>query len=447
MITSENEQELLQKIYIGQNIRKEGILRSEIENTNHLSTLLKQGLLKENHWYLYQVLTTNKGSNLGKKMVTERIEKIEEQIKIQLNNIPKQSLNFFIRKFILKKLDFSTKKPYLGTDSWEDKVLSDDRIWILWNKLFTILMNFDLCVKTFYYVSTRNGELRDLHYVISTELQGFLSTQHYSFDVIQNQEDVLRLYPYLRSAKRYLNSDDIDYARQKCYELLGEFSINEKRLAGIIHDMSEKKITSEYNGFLSEKKPFSLLDPSRFDIYLEKNLIEPAIDIILGGEITLREYLVKAAFPDPTEVKMEHGFLDSGELGNFYILISDFERQLREVIKEKLGKGWIKRIENDLPNIFKNWGEKRRKDTRWGIESEKDLINYSDLGDYIEILKKYKRMFSLGDDDMGDIIAHLKIWYNHGRNPIMHARTINKQKYFTSKSAIDFLYEWMNRIK
>ena len=55
---------------------------------------------------------------------------------------------------------------------------------------------------------------------------------------------------------------------------------------------------------------------------------------------------------------MEHGFLDSGELGNFYILISDFERQLREVIKEKLGKGWIKRIENDLPNIFKNWGEK-----------------------------------------------------------------------------------------
>lgn len=150
---------------------------------------------------------------------------------------------------------------------------------------------------------------------------------------------------------------------------------------------------------------------------------------------------------DPTEVKMEHGFLDSGELGNFYILISDFERQLREVIKEKLGKGWIKRIENDLPNILKNWDEKRRKDTRWGIESEKDLINYSDLGDYIEILKKYKRMFSLGDDDMGDIIAHLKIWYNHGRNPIMHARTINKQKYFTSKSAIDFLYEWMNRIK
>ena len=44
MITSDNEQELLQKIYIGQNIRKEGILRSEIENTNHLSTLLKQGL-------------------------------------------------------------------------------------------------------------------------------------------------------------------------------------------------------------------------------------------------------------------------------------------------------------------------------------------------------------------------------------------------------------------
>lgn len=92
-------------------------------------------------------------------------------------------------------------------------------------------------------------------------------------------------------------------------------------------------------------------------------------------------------------------------------------------------------------------GKKRKKDERWGIDSEKDFMNYADLGDYIEIIKKYRNMFSNGDDELGEIITHLKIWYNHGRNPIMHVRTVDKQKYYTTNSAIQFLLEWMSRKK
>ena len=121
------------------------------------------------------------------------------------------------------------------------------------------------------------------------------------------------------------------------------------------------------------------------------------------------------------------------------------ERRLRYFIKEKLGKGWMKRVENDLPNIPNNWEEKKRRDERWGLESEKDLMNYADLGDYIQVIKKYDRVFTDGEDDLGAIITHLQIWYNHGRNPVMHARTVNRQKYYTTLSAIDFLCEWMRR--
>jgi hypothetical protein len=124
-------------------------------------------------------------------------------------------------------------------------------------------------------------------------------------------------------------------------------------------------------------------------------------------------------------------------------MVSSFERQTRDFIKEKLGKGWEKRVENDVPKVYESWIQKSEKDKRWGIDPEKELVNYSDLGDYIAILRQYSRTFSSNDEDLGDIITHLKIWYNQGRNPIMHSRTVNKQKFYTTKSAVDFLLEWM----
>jgi len=38
--------------------------------------------------------------------------------------------------------------------------------------------------------------------------------------------------------------------------------------------MSEKNITSEYRGLLSEKKPFDVINPNLFQIYLDENLIK-----------------------------------------------------------------------------------------------------------------------------------------------------------------------------
>lgn len=444
MDTSAQEQEVLLKIYIGQNIRKEGMLQSEINEKQQVQTLLSKGLIKENHWYLYQLLTTDEGSELGKKLISGRIKEREEQLQNNIQDIPEKAFGFFIKRYVSRKMVFSTEKPRWSL-MWNDRILLDGRIWVLWDELFSALETLGLCIKTYDYVSTRGGERRDMCYVISSEIREFLVKQRAPPDFTHNQEDTLKLYPILLSANRILATDDVDYARQQCYELLKSNSITENQIAGIINDMSKNRITSEYRGLLSEIKPFDVIDPNRFRIYLDKNLIEPAVNILLekGGEI--KDYTIKEDIPSLSEVKIELGILDSKELGDFYILVSSLERQLREFIKEKLGIGWMKRIENDFPDIARDWEEKSQRDKKWGIEPEKDLMSYADLGDYVQVIKKYKRMFSDGDEDLGSIIAHLQIWYNHGRNPIMHARTVNQQKYFTTKSAVEFLHEWMHR--
>lgn len=437
-------QEVLLKVYIGQNINRSGILQSQIKDEEQKQILLSESLIKENHWYLRQFLTTDKGSTLGKTLVEKRIEERENQLQTKLQDIPSKVLGFFVKRYVSKKLVFRTQKPYF-MDLWEDRILTDGRIWILWDKFFTSLESVGLCIKTFDYVSTRGGELRDLCYVISSEIQEFLINRYSLSDFTPNQEETLKLHPVLMLANRILATDDIDYARQRYYELLKTHSVTEGQLAGIVNDMNKERITSEYRGLLSEKKTFEVTNPIGFQVYLDTNLIEPAVNILLerGGKI--KEYVIEEKIPSLSEVKAERGFLDFDELGVFYITVSSLERELREFIKEKLGKGWIKRIENDIPNVVKRWKEKEKRDAKWGIDPELDLMNYADLEDYIEIISKFDRMFADNDRDIGNITTQLEIWYNHGRNPLMHSRTVTRQKYDTARSAIDFLKQWMRR--
>jgi len=147
----------------------------------------------------------------------------------------------------------------------------------------------------------------------------------------------------------------------------------------------------------------------------------------------------------PQEIPVEQ--LPAEDLGNFYLLISSFERELRGFIKEMLGKGWIKRLEHELPDIVKRWKEREYRDIKWGIDPEDELINYAELGDYIQIIRRYRRVFAESEDEMSDVTTQLKIFANYGRTPLMHCRTLDRQKYYTTQSAIKFLREWVKRRK
>lgn len=441
----------LLKIYIGQNIRDEGMLQLEIHADAEVQELLSKKLVRENHWHLDQFLTTEEGSLIAGEIVKEKIEVnktgLLEKIKA---TVPDRVINFFVRRYVLENLAFAAEKEYFDVRTqypgmWEDAIMADGRIWILWNEFFESLISFELCVKTHDYVSTRGGETRFYHYVISPEVRNLLVDEFKDPDFPSDKEKSLKLYSFLLNAKRILASDDIDQVRQRYYESLKYSEVTEEQVAGIVKEMNNQRITSEYRGLLSEWKPFDITNPTSYRIYISRNIIEPALNILLEGKGTIREYHVEEKMPTLPEVKSISGILDEKDVGDFYVMVSSLERQIRDFIKEKLGKGWEKRVEKDIPRVYESWIQKSEKDKRWGIDPEKELINYADLGDYMAILRQYSRTFSSNDEDLGDIITHLKIWYNQGRNPIMHSRTVNKQKFYTTKSAVDFLSEWMRK--
>jgi hypothetical protein len=436
-------QETLLRVYIGQNVNPAGLLQTDANCPDHVSTLIANGLVKENQWHkLRQFSTTSRGSVTANIMIRKKIEETESIMRAHLRGIPPKVLGFFVNRFIPKKLHFGTEKPYF-VETWENRILCDARIWILWNKFFASLESIGLCVRAHDYVSTRGGELGDLYYIIPPEAQEYL-IKHYSLtDLTLNQEETLMPYPVLTSSFKILNSDNIDVVRQRYYELLRSNSTTEGQIAGIVNRMNQQGIASEYRGLLSEKKPFDVLDSTRFHIFLDTKVIEPAIDVLLekGGQI--KQYSVDARIPSLLEVKSERGFLDQNELGDFYIVVSTLERDLREFIKAKIGKGWDKRIEREMPEVFRRWQDKKKKDENWGIDAEQDFMNYADLEDYIEIIRKYDRIFVDEDRQLSNVTTHMEIWYKYGRNPLMHSRTVTRQKYETTKSAIDFLRKWI----
>jgi hypothetical protein len=440
---SVSAQEALLNVYIGQHINSAGILQSETNCGEHVKTLVSDGLVRENQWYrFHQFMTTNKGSTVAASLVRKRTEEEENRLRAEFKGIPSRVLGFLVNRFVPKKLYFRTEKPYF-LEAWEDRILTDERIWILWKKFFASLESVGLSLRTHDYVSTRGGELRDLYYVISPEIQEYLIKRYSLSDFTLSQEETLIPYPVLTSTFKILSSDNIDVVRQRYFELLRSHSVTEGQIAGIVNRMNQQGIASEYRGLLAEKKPFEVIDPTRFQIYLDRNLIEPAIEVLLekGGQI--KQFSVDARIPSLSEVKIERGFLDTSELGDFYIVVSAIERDLREFIKAKLGKGWHKRIEIDVPEVFRRWQDKKKKDESWGIDPEQDFMNYADLEDYIEIIRTFDRMFVDGDRHLSNVITYLEIWYKYGRNPLMHSRTVTRQKFETTKSAIDFLKKWM----
>jgi len=441
----DREAKALLTIYIGQNIRPEGILQTDVKDKEAAKWLISKGLIRENNRYLLEYLTTDKGAEIGKLLIENRIKDNQEKLRIKLQEIPPKVLSFFIRRFIVKSLDFP-KEPVFYDDSWEHQLLRNARLVILWKEFFSALISFEFCVEVYSYVFTRGGETRGRHFVISQEVQQMFEGWNSSSDFTSDQEDTLKLYPVIKTAIMLADLDDVELVRTRLYEVLNAQNLTEEKLAGIVNHMNELHIASVYRGLLSNDKPFDIKDGVRANIYLDKNLVEPAIQILLGQKGSLPNYNSKLQFPSLDYVKAKGGYLDLDELAEFYRMNIDMEIKLREFIKKKLGSGWEKRIKNDLPEVMDRLSEKREKDVKYGIAPDADILNYAELSDYIDIIEKYDRIFLEGYSDSAQVTPKLKDWYVYGRNPVMHGRAIDEQKYYTTKSIIDFLKQWMYKM-
>lgn len=176
---SDEQKKLLVEIYIGQNIRSEGILKRHFNTDQHqiIKNLIDLEFITEERFFRtsFQVLkTTEIGENKAKELIKKIILDNKNDLLREIQTIPKPFLEFFLYDF--ESLLFEKKMDTDYFFDWKDYVLNNKIVSDSLNKLYNILKKFNLAIAAQYYVTTRGGEKRNLYIIIPDEIRDFLST-------------------------------------------------------------------------------------------------------------------------------------------------------------------------------------------------------------------------------------------------------------------------------
>lgn len=444
--------ESLRKIYVGQNIRSEGILQSDFSKYGkEIELLTKYEFINENKWFRFDLfLTTESGSKTGKLLVENLIRDKQAQITSAVLSLPHNLIGFLLFDYMAQSSAYPVDKEH--PFDWREPLLADSRVWILRNNLLSKLEELGLCIRTRSYVSTRGGELRGEYYVTCKEVLDFLKDcTAYKGGLFGKEKKLLVLYGFLSKAKRFLQIEDINEVRQRYYNEMETSELTEEEIDDVVNEMTKNGICTQYEGLLSNKRPFSIKDESRYDIYLKENLVKPVTHFMLSERRLAIDIEKETVAEERSEEvrRMEKremrslGLLSKGERLKFYDDFGDFELELREFIKtalkRKFGLSWIEKA--IPPKMRKKWNDRKKEEIEEGIEPEQEIMNYADFLDYRKIIisnwKVFQSYFSEKEKKF------LEVRFNDinflGRRPIMHVRNITREKIGVTMHAINWL--------
>ncbi len=168
-------------IYVGQNIRSEGILQSDCSGYSSVIPVLEIfGLIRESTWYAHRLfLTTAEGTNRASNVLSHRLEAGRKDLTQMLQALPQRFVQFFIEELSSRPLPI-TQETRWGIAEVLGRVshlclLNNDQIMRLFEKARNAFEEKGLAVRAFDYVSTRGGELRELCSIFALEAKQFLA--------------------------------------------------------------------------------------------------------------------------------------------------------------------------------------------------------------------------------------------------------------------------------
>jgi len=417
----------LKEIYIGQHIREEGILQFEFkERKKEIEILMKDNLVKENRWYSHSLfLTTSKGSETAK-----------EYIEMQLKEKHKIFLEILISEYFAKQLSFSCEGEYFF--DWRAPLFKDSRILICRNKILRKLEESGFCTKTHMYVSTRGGELRDLHYLISPEVQRELlkavAITPQTVEVINRLKRKLTIYffladrilPFVRPPEER-NEDIINMYRQEFWNQLEALCLTEEDIKPVIDELSKKKITTNYRGLLAKDLPFEVKDEIGYKKLLKEELVEPVISFLLEEKMTM---FTKSERKEMKIERLPTEIVSQDEFFKFFNELGSFEIKVRNFIARELGDN----LENadhkkgDVKNLIEKLKEwKNREKSLIGLSKE-PLINYASFGDYITLITSHWERFQKYFVSEEEATIPLSLINILARRPLAHFRALTLER-------------------
>ena len=450
--------EILRKIYMGQNIRNEGILQSDFsEYGKEIELLTRYEFIKANKWFRFDLfLTTENGSKAGKLLIGNLIQDKQQQVTNAILSLPHNLIGFLLFDYMAQSLTYPVDKEY--PSDWREPLLADSRVWILRNKLLSKLEELGLCIKTRSYVSTGGGQFRGEYYVTCKEVLDFLKDCiAYKGGLFGWEKKTCLLYDFFRRARRFLEIENIAEVRERYYNGMEDLNLTEEEIGEIVNEMARKGITSKYNGLLSDMLPFSIRDESRYDIYLKEQLIKPIIHFLLEKpkpKIDIKvEEMAEERLDEVRRAEREKiksiGLVSREERIKLYCAIGDFELELRQFVekelRKKFGDLWLER---GVPGeIRKRWSKKKQEEEKEGLEPEKDLVNYADFGHYKEIITSNWEIFEPCFKEQEKLKVRLDDLNRLGRRPVMHIRSINEEKVGVTRHAISWLRSRINSFR
>jgi len=173
---SEGQMEVAFYIYIGQNVRDQGILKQDPylkKMADTVQFLSDQGIVEESRWYNFDVLRISYRSTvpIREKMEAKLLDG-KQSLRSALQLIPSNLLSFLVFEYLADRLSFPIKNDWLF--DWRDVLLENGTMERHKKSFFKTLMAFGFCVTSSSYVSTRGGELRAKEYIINAEIRKFL---------------------------------------------------------------------------------------------------------------------------------------------------------------------------------------------------------------------------------------------------------------------------------
>jgi len=129
---------------------------------------------------------------------------------------------------------------------------------------------------------------------------------------------------------------------------------------------------------------------------------------------------------------------------NLLSLINAFEKDVRNHVKERLGANYEKILNSTTPELVEKWHWRQRRDSENGKPTEPEIINYAEMGDYINILLRNRETFNKEGYFISDVITYLKkISYNRGKAAHPSDKPLDIQQIYATKDAIEWIQAWI----
>lgn len=452
---------LLTEIYIGQNIREEGVLQSQFLNPEKpqyekIRELIQRmldvsdlGLIIENEFYGHKTFKTiDKGFTVAMQILIEKIKKSDFN-KIFFG-VETAVLRFLIFEYFSKSLSYPViiENDYVG--DWRDSILLDKRVWEKRTKILRGLEGNGLSIITKFYVLIRS-ETREDRFVISPEVQRYVIDYLKAFTtgLDNNDKKSCLIYHFLGEMKFYLSNPTIETEKIKeiYWNKLQELGLEDGDIKEIVNEMFKKGLTGAYKGIFVDDIPFVIKDKLGYDAYIKTNLLNKVVDSLFAGRTKTEE--------KTKEEQVKEGkrpiFLTREERMQFYDEIAGIEIKLRNFIlkklKERYKSEWLNKAKfiYNKKDLKKKWEKIRTDESAEGILPDENILNYAFLLDCKKIIISNWDIFSpyFKDDkdsiEWGNFEQKLNNLNKLGRNPIMHFRKVESWKHDACTMIINYI--------